>query len=59
MTRTFTEVFEQHDGWWIGWVDEVPGAFAQERTLEEARESLREVIPAILEVRRDFKQLKS
>ena len=52
MTRTFTAVFEQHAGWWIGRVEELPGANAQEHTLEEARASLREVIPLILAERR-------
>ena len=45
-------VFEQHDDWWIGWVEELPGANAQEHTLDEARASLREVIPVILAERR-------
>jgi predicted RNase H-like HicB family nuclease len=54
MTRTLTAVFEQHEGWWIGWVEELPGANAQERTLDEARESLREVIPLIIEARREI-----
>ena len=49
MARTFTAVFEQHGNWWIGWVEGLPGANAQERTLDEARESLQEVIPLILE----------
>lgn len=54
MTRTFTAVFKEDDGWWVGWVEELPGAIAQERTLEEARQSLREVIPVILEVNREM-----
>jgi hypothetical protein len=36
----FAAVFIE-DGEWIGsWVDQVPGAVAQERTFEEGRESL-------------------
>ncbi len=56
MTRTFTAIFEEHGDWWIGWVEELPGANAQERTLEEARASLQEVIPVILEARRESMQ---
>ena len=56
MTRTFTAVFEQTEGWWIGWVEELPGANVQERTLDEARQSLQEVIPLILESRRERDQ---
>ena len=59
MTRTFTAVFEQTEGWWIGWVEELPGAFAQERTLDDARASLTNVIPVLLDVRREYDQADS
>ncbi len=52
-TRTFTAVFVQDDEWWVGWCEELPGAIAQERTLDEARASLRDVIPVILDVQRE------
>ena len=45
----WTAGFEQVDGWWIGYVEELPGANAQERTLEEALASLREAVQLILE----------
>jgi predicted RNase H-like HicB family nuclease len=53
-TRTYTAVFARHNDWWIAWAEEVPGAISQERTLEEARESLGEAIQLILEVNRDY-----
>jgi predicted RNase H-like HicB family nuclease len=37
MESTFTGVFEQVQGWYLGYVQELPGANVQERTLEEAR----------------------
>lgn len=46
----FTAVYRQDDGWWIGWVQELNGANVQERTLEEARQSMREVIALLLGV---------
>lgn len=49
MEREFTAVFEQDGEWWLGWSPEVRGAYAQERTLEEARESLREAIQLVLD----------
>jgi predicted RNase H-like HicB family nuclease len=52
MTTTYTAVFEESEGWITAWVEELPGAISQERTIEEARESLREVIGLILESRR-------
>jgi predicted RNase H-like HicB family nuclease len=48
MESTFTGVFEQVQGWYIGYAQEFPGANVQERTLKEARESLREAIQLIL-----------
>ncbi len=38
--RTFTAVFVETDGWIVGYVEELPGAIVQERTLDEARESI-------------------
>ncbi|BAZ28673.1 hypothetical protein NIES4074_11070 [Cylindrospermum sp. NIES-4074] len=48
MENSFTAVFEKVDDWYIGYVQELPGANVQEKTLEEARESLREAIELIL-----------
>jgi len=48
MENSFTAVYEKIDDWYIGYVQELPGANVQERTLEEARESLREAIELIL-----------
>ncbi len=48
MENTFTGIFEKVDDWYIGYVQELPGANVQEKTLEEARASLREAIELIL-----------
>lgn len=48
MENFFTAVFKKVDDWYIGYVQELPGANVQEKTLEEARESLREAIELIL-----------
>lgn len=53
MTNTFTAVFEQHGEWWIGYVEELPGANTQGATLEEAREHLKEAAELILEANRE------
>ena len=53
MTNTFTAVFEQHGEWWIGYVEELPGANSQGATLEEARENLKEAAELILEANRE------
>lgn len=54
MMEKWTAVFEQVDGWWIGSVEELPGANAQERTMEETRASLREAVQLILDANREI-----
>lgn len=48
MSNDFTAVYEQADGWYIGYCPEIPGASGQGRTVDE---SLREAIALILEGR--------
>lgn len=54
MESIFTAVFEKVNGWYIGYVEELPGANTQGKTLEEARENLREAIELILLSNRDL-----
>lgn len=35
MQQNYTAVIQQSDGWWIGWVQEIPGVNCQERTRSE------------------------
>ena len=50
MLRTYTALIQRNDGWWIGWVEEVNGAIAQERTQAELLVSLRYVVEDLLEM---------
>ncbi|MGE3073484.1 MAG: type II toxin-antitoxin system HicB family antitoxin [Dehalococcoidia bacterium] len=50
----FTAVFTQDGEWVIGWIEEIPGAVAQERTIEEARVSLRAALVDVLEANREL-----
>ncbi len=50
----FTAVYERDGDWWIGYVEELPGANAQSETLEECRESLREAVELVLEANREL-----
>lgn len=52
MEHRFTGVFERDGDWWIAYVEELPGANTQGRTLEEARENLKEAIALVLEANR-------
>ena len=49
---SWTAIISQDEGWWIGWIAEVPGVNAQERTREELLESLAEVLQEALEMNR-------
>ncbi|OYT55044.1 MAG: HicB family protein [Candidatus Altiarchaeales archaeon ex4484_2] len=53
MENKFTAVFEQLGGWWIGYIEELPGANTQGRTLDEARENLKEAAHLIIEANRE------
>lgn len=57
MQGTFSVVFEAVQGGYIAYVPELPGANTQGRTLEEARENLREAIELILLANRDLAEV--
>ncbi len=52
--RQFTGVFLKRGAWYIGWVEEVPGANTQGRTLREVKENLKEALALILTVNKDL-----
>ncbi len=54
----FTAVFERDGDWWIGYVEELPGANTQGRTLEEARENLKEAVALVIEENRKLARLE-
>ncbi len=54
MENRFTAVFQRDGDWWIGYVEEVPGANTQGRTLEETRENLKEAVKLIIEANREL-----
>lgn len=50
----FTAVFEQDGDWWIGSVEELPGANTQGRTLDEARDNLKDAVRLVIEANREI-----
>ena len=52
--ENFTAVYQQVDDWWIGFVEELPGANTQGKTLDETRENLQEAVQLILEANREL-----
>ena len=52
-TATYTAITKQDSGWWIGWIEEVPGVSAQERTKEALLQSLRKIPREALDFNRE------
>jgi len=44
MKKQFTAVIKQDSGWWIGWVEEIPGVNSQGKTKAELKRNLRSAL---------------
>lgn len=51
-----TAIFQKVSEGYIAFVEELPGANAQGRTLEEARENLREAVEMVIEANRQLSE---
>jgi predicted RNase H-like HicB family nuclease len=52
MNSNYTVVVKEDSGWWIGWVEEVPGVNCQEATRDELLESLEVTLREALQLNR-------
>jgi predicted RNase H-like HicB family nuclease len=52
MKQSFTAVIKQDEGWWIGWVAEIPGVNCQGKTRRELMKNLRSALKEALEFNR-------
>ena len=48
----YTAIIKNTGAWWVGWIEEVPGVNAQERTKEKLMTSLKEILIEALEFNR-------
>jgi predicted RNase H-like HicB family nuclease len=53
MKRSFNAIIKQDDGWWIGWVEEIPGVNSQGKTRAELLKNLRSALKEALEFNRE------
>ena len=53
MANSYTAVTKQDGGWWIGWIEEVPGVNCQERTRDALLVSLRATLAEALDFNRE------
>jgi predicted RNase H-like HicB family nuclease len=52
--KQFTAVYKKTGGWYSGWVEEIPGANSQGRTLKETKENLQEALELVLKANRQL-----
>jgi predicted RNase H-like HicB family nuclease len=52
MNAKYTAVIKEDDGWWIGWIEEVPGVNCQEATRAALVETLHVTLREALELNR-------
>lgn len=52
MNQAYTAVIKEDAGWWIGWIQEIPGVNCQENSREELLESLKVTLKEALEFNR-------
>jgi len=48
----FTAIYKKTKNWFVAWIEEIPGVNTQGKTLEEARENLKEALLMVLESNR-------
>ncbi|NDA27115.1 MAG: type II toxin-antitoxin system HicB family antitoxin [Verrucomicrobia bacterium] len=51
-TSNYTAIVKKDGDWWVGWIEEVPGVNAQEKTKAKLMASLRTVLAEALEFNR-------
>ena len=54
MSIDLTILYEFNEGWWIAEIPEIPGAFSQGRTRDEAREMVLDAAAGLAAVRREL-----
>ena len=52
MRHTYTAVYKKTDKWYLGWIEEIPGANSQGKTLKEVKENLRDAVELVVETNR-------
>ena len=53
MKQAFTAIIKKDSGWWIGWIEEIPGVNSQGKTKTELMKNLRSALGEALEFNRD------
>ena len=51
-----TAAYKQVGDWWAAWVEEIPEVNTQGKTLDEARENLKDALQMVLEANREMNE---
>ena len=51
--RYHTIIRPERNGWFVGWVEEVPGTITQGKSLAECRRNLKDALQLMIEIHRD------
>jgi len=54
MVQQFHAIYERDGDWWVATAVEIPGAFSQGKTIEEARENLLDAVRELVIARREL-----
>jgi len=55
--RYHTIIKPRNNGWFVGWVEEIPGTITQGRSLDECRQRLRDALALMVETHRQEARL--
>ncbi|MBI2609900.1 type II toxin-antitoxin system HicB family antitoxin [Candidatus Giovannonibacteria bacterium] len=47
--KQFTAIYKKAGGWYLGWIEEIPGVNSQGKTLREVKNNLKEALTLIIE----------
>lgn len=53
MKNKYNAILKQDEGWWIGWIEEIPGVNSQGKTRAELLKNLRSALTEALEFNRE------
>jgi predicted RNase H-like HicB family nuclease len=57
MKQRYHTIIKPTNGWFVGWVEEIPGTITHGRSLEECRRNLRDALQLMVETHRDEARL--
>jgi predicted RNase H-like HicB family nuclease len=53
MKNEYTAVIKKEEGWWVGWIEELPGVNCQEKSYNELKKTLVVTLKEALEFNRE------